>query len=79
MSVRDTGWRRGTVRPWHTRAVGPFDLDARDGGEFDVNVNRAVTMAPFVPGDLESAKRAAEDALRTLCRDTLTALGDGDV
>lgn len=81
MSVRDTGCvGRDTVmaRRTITTADGRTSFTMRmwgvDGG-WDVFGTVDVNFPNAAP---EGAKRAAEDALRTLCRDTLAALGDGE-
>lgn len=81
MSVRDTGWRRDDpAKPWcESRQVGPFLLDITKISVRVWGANGCLHTEDRLTRPRASAKRAAEDALRTLCRDTLTALGDGDV
>lgn len=79
MSVRDTGWDSGGQR-----TVGQFVLHAiqfdREFVRARVWFDHGDTLGQAAPTTKhptqDAAKRAAEDALRTLCRDTLTALGD---
>lgn len=81
MSVRDTGW---LVEPEHAswrasvRRMGAVTLIAYPDGRWWAHFNAAMESQEGVAVDLEAAKRAAEDALRQLCRDTLAALGATD-
>lgn len=76
MSVRDTGWVDGE------RRIGDFSLCAvQYEGHVRVRVyadtfDGLVQVVPTLTrADLDTGQRAAEDALRKLCRDTLAALG----
>lgn len=71
MSVRDTGWRDGE------RHVGDFILTAHPTGWAYISLDHGDdTRTTLLTLHSMEPKRAAEDALRQLCRDTLTALGD---
>ena len=72
--MRDTGWQN------NCRALSDDKLDVR------IRLTVWPDAGFVVVGDFNfadsgvldvDAKRAAEDALRKLCRDTLAALGDG--
>jgi len=76
--MRDTGWR-GTVIANRTLSVGPGRTSitlrawlSDEGADVFGTIDLNVLDAPAA-----NAKRAAEDALRQLCRDTLACLGDG--
>jgi len=78
VSVRDTGWLDGQ------RAIGPFVLDVfsfrgrwRSHAWFSSGTSLHSLAMADAP-DVDAAKRAAESALRELCRETLKALGDGE-
>lgn len=77
--VTDTGWKDGT------RDVGRFRLAVIDAGRLDLFHARVFFVTPdaevdlcgpIVAADADDAKRAAEDALRAMCRDVLAALGE---
>ncbi len=69
--------------------AGMFRLHARDDGYWYVTAGGSASgiglgdnnvIEPGTPpGNLTSAKRGAEDRVRTLCREALAALGDSDV
>ena len=82
MSVRDTGWIGDETRQRR-------DIDGRWGLWVAASAGRwfagiaftgaddwCPVMESIECADLDAAKRAAEDALRQLCRDTLKALGE---
>jgi len=73
--MRDTGWVDGQ------RAVGPFGLDAHEhraawrAHVWFSNETRLIRVGESMDApDEATARRAAEDALRSLCRDVLAAL-----
>ena len=70
MSVRD--WHDGKKGSLLDR--GPIRAQVSNGGLWEVSLRFEANGDAY---DLESAKRAAEDALRNLCLDTLAAL-DGE-
>lgn len=77
MSVRDTGWRSESLLDvviWR-RTIGGAVLSAAEDGRWWCDVDDVPTIAGG-ESDIASAKRAAEDALREFCRDTLAALGE---
>lgn len=86
MIVRDTGWvdetfpvdGDGRDGSWVRRIgdVATLRVGA-DGDWWGVYLPQEEVLRGEV-GSVAAAKRAAEDALRTLCRDTLKALGDGE-
>lgn len=88
MSVRDTGWAtRGPNfqgKHFSERTVGAFTMTAWPGEGWEIETLEpsgdgfADTAVISSGSDSQDNKRAAEDALRQLCRDTLTALGDGE-
>ena len=73
--MRDTGWV-GNIRRFRTAEFRTSIMlrtwDTVDGFELFGHVSERDDHAPS-----ETARRAAEDALRSLCRDVLAALGDG--
>lgn len=84
--MRDTGWQADG-----TRDVGDFRLAAyaspgtmdsfrarlfHVGSDGDAEIEHDL-CGPIGAATLDDAKRAAEDALRQFCRDTLACLGDG--
>ena len=75
--MRDTGWAKETlldVSIWR-REITPATLTVAGDGRWWCDVDWEPTVEGRAP-DLDAAKRAAEDALRDLCRQTLAALGD---
>jgi len=83
--VRDTGWvdliagaalRDLTAGSMYVRRIAHAEWEWRVCGVFCAHFPEH--DAEGVAGSLDDAKRAAEDALRKLCRDTLAALGDGE-
>ena len=76
--MRDTGWQREGESAFYGRTVGAFRLVAVDRGGWWLAVAESdePTLAHGRLEDLDPNKRAAEDALRKLCRDTLAALGE---
>ena len=85
MSVRDTGWEDyGFDFVYENRTIGEFHLSASTNGEWRLyqgatgthDIARGTIDAGYSFERMTAAKRAAEDALRQLCRDTLKALGE---
>jgi len=76
VSVRDTGWVKGRRTISFRDSGATIFLTAWPEGEWTLTIE-AESQGAGVP-DAAVQQRAAEDALRTLCRDTLKALGDGE-
>lgn len=84
MSVRDTGWQDETFPVGDGESIGSWVRRIGEVAYLRVDADDAVwsICLPYEEAlrgessDLASAKRAAEEALRNLCRDTLAALGD---
>lgn len=81
--MRDTGWQTGDQYDtgYTRRTIEEFTLTATRN-RWIVHVVKSngcdfTRLAGGSSANRDDAKRAAESALRALCRDTLAALGDG--